>query len=305
MTIRDLISFRKITANMLMLVLITATIPTRAQENTQAESQEKRKPSNREVIYGHKDGLAMTYDVFQAGGKANGAAVVFIVSGGWVSKWTPPEQTRFVLAPFLAKGYTGFAVRHGSSPRYSIAEALADTRRAIRHIKKNAEEYGVAADRVGVFGMSAGGHLTLMLATTGDDGDTRSADPLAQTSSRIRAGVALVPPSNITPYVWSTPNLHPQYLEFPGLNISREEARKLSPLYFVTKDDAPCLIISGAKDTLVPPEQGEWIHEKMQEIGVQNKFVLYEKSGHALSRDMMRAVEESLNWFEKHLLIGE
>lgn len=266
-----------------------------------SQEAQAEKPTTKEVIYGHKDGLAMTFDVFEPSGEANGAAVVFIVSGGWFSKWAPPEQTKIVLGPFLAAGYKGFAVRHGSSPRYSIAEAVADVKRAIRTIRKDASSYGIDSERIGVFGMSAGGHLTLMLATTGEDGSPRARDPLKQASSRIAAGVALVPPSDITNYVWSTPELDKQYRNFPGLNISKREARAVSPLYFVTRDDAPCLVISGGKDTLVLPEQGKWIHEKMDEIGVENKFVLYENSGHGLEKDMPKAVAETLAWFAEHL----
>lgn len=254
-----------------------------------------------EVIYGHKDGLAMTFDVFEPEGEANGAAVVFIVSGGWFSKWTPPQQTRVILSPFLAAGYKGFAVRHGSSPRYSIAEAVADVRRAIRTIRRDAGMYKISPERIGVFGMSAGGHLTLMLATTGEDAEPNAADALEKYSSRINAGVALVPPSDITNYVWSTPGLEAQYRNFPGLDISKNEAKKVSPLLLVTPDDAPCLIISGGKDTLVLPEQGRWIHEKMDEVGVENKFILYENSGHGLEKDRQAAIEETLKWFNAQL----
>ena len=81
-------------------------------------------PLATEVIYGHKDGLALTFDVFEPDGEPNGAAVVFMVSGGWRSMWTPHAQTRVVLSPFLAAGYKGFAVRHGSSTRYGIADAV-------------------------------------------------------------------------------------------------------------------------------------------------------------------------------------
>ncbi|MCC9600561.1 alpha/beta hydrolase [Stieleria sp. JC731] len=259
----------------------------------------------REVIYGHKDGLAMTFDVFDPTVTANGAAVVFIVSGGWRSKWNPPEQTKFILSPFMASGYKVFAVRHGSSPRYSIAEAVSDVRQAIRVIRRDSETYKIDPERIGVIGMSAGGHLTLMLATTGDDGDFDGKTPLEKTGSRIAAGVALVPPSDLTNYVWSTPGLADQYRSFPGLDISKEEAKAVSPLYHVTPDDSPCLIISGGKDTLVLPEQGRMIHEKMDATDVENKFVLYENSGHGLEKDMPSAISESLQWFKQHLGAGE
>lgn len=290
-------------ARHIVSILVLATffsVASSAQESATTESKEVMTRS-KEVIYGHKDGLALTFDVFEPDGESNGAAVVFIVSGGWRSKWTPPQQTRLVLTPFLAAGYKTFAVRHGSSPRYSIAEAVADVRRAIRTIRRDAKKYGIDANRIGVIGMSAGGHLTLMLATTGDDGNDQSNDPVETESCRITAGVALVPPSDITNYVWSTPGLDPQYRNFPGLDISKEDAKAVSPLYFVTKDDAPCLVISGGKDTLVPPEQGRWIHEKMDEIGIKNKFVLYKDSGHGLEKDFFNAVTESLNWFNQQL----
>ena len=266
-----------------------------------AQAQNATKSPLREVIYGHKDGLAMTYDVIQPLAKANGAAVVFVVSGGWKSMWTPPAQTMTVLAPFRATGYTCFAVRHGSSPRYSIKDAVADVRRSIRHIRLNADEYKIDADRIGVFGMSAGGHLTLMLATTGDDGNPDAKDPVDQASSRLNAGVAIVPPSDLTNYIWSTPGLHPQYRKFPGLDISKDEAESLSPLFFVTQDDAPCLIITGGKDTLVPPEQGRWIFEKMQETGVETKYVTYKNADHGLSGNQLNAYSEALSWFNKQL----
>lgn len=264
-------------------------------------AQEAAKVQQQEVIYGHKDGLAMTFDVFPPDGEPNGAAVVFIVSGGWFSKWSPPLQTRALMSPFLAKGYTGFAVRHGSSPRYSIAEAVADVRQAVRTIRRDAKEYGIDPNRIGVYGMSAGGHLTLMLATTGEDGNANATDPLQRISSRITTGVAFVPPSDITSYVWSTPGLADQYRRFPALDISQEEAKAVSPLYFVTADDAPCLIMSGGKDTLVLPEQGRWIHDKLDEAGVENKFIVYENSGHGLEKNLPQAVNEAVKWFDKHL----
>ena len=50
-----------------------------------------------DLVYGHKDGLAMTLDVIKPKTGANGAAILYMVSGGWVSTWSPPQQmaTRF------------------------------------------------------------------------------------------------------------------------------------------------------------------------------------------------------------------
>ena len=45
---------------------------------------------NSDIVYGHKDGMALVYDVLQPE-NTNGAAIVFMMSGGWYSSWAPPE----------------------------------------------------------------------------------------------------------------------------------------------------------------------------------------------------------------------
>src|SRR4051794_633218 len=67
-----------------------------------------------DVIYGRKFGTALTMDVFTPK-KANGAAVVFLVSGGYFSSHEAINQA--FIQPLLDRGYTVFAVVHGSQPK--------------------------------------------------------------------------------------------------------------------------------------------------------------------------------------------
>jgi acetyl esterase/lipase len=192
-------------------LLLCVTVAAHAEEKVAPKIQP-------DVVYGHKDGLAMTFDVHRPEKEANGAAVLFMVSGGWYSVWGPPEQLRPMFATVLDRGYTVLAVRHGSSPRYTIPEAVADVRRAVRYVRLNAEELGIDPNRLGVMGMSAGGHLSLMLGTTGDDGDAKAADPVDRESSRVQAVVALVPPTDLRVAVWEAPESLPAYRNFPALD---------------------------------------------------------------------------------------
>src|SRR5215212_3294563 len=73
-----------------------------------------------DVVYGHKDGMALTFDVLKPKGNANGAAVIFMVSGGWVSNYSPPQRAAEQFKSLLDKGFTVIPVRHGSSPKYLI-----------------------------------------------------------------------------------------------------------------------------------------------------------------------------------------
>jgi acetyl esterase/lipase len=95
--------------------------------------------------------MALTFDVFKPA-NPNGAGVLYMVSGGWVSRWSHPQQSQARYAPFLEAGFTVFAVRHGSSPRYNVAEAVDDVKRANRYIRAYAGRWGVDPDRLGVTG---------------------------------------------------------------------------------------------------------------------------------------------------------
>ncbi len=257
-----------------------------------------------DVVYGHKDGLALTMDVYRPA-NANGAAILFMVSGGWYSKWAPPESKNGLFQPYLDRGYTMFAVRHGSSPKYSIPNAVADVRRAVRFVRMNAGRYQIDADRMGVLGMSAGGHLSLMLGTTGEDGGSlaEAQGDINQVSSRVAAVVALVPPTDLRVCVWEAPESLPAYRGFPALNLPLDEAETYSPLVHVSPDDAPALVIMGGKDTLVPPRHGEWIDAAFDERGVARKLIVFPDAGHGLEGDHNRAtlVREATAWFDQHL----
>ncbi|MBA4031972.1 MAG: alpha/beta hydrolase [Planctomyces sp.] len=256
-----------------------------------------------DVVYGHKDGLALTFDVFTPTENANGAGVLFIVSGGWYSNWSPPEKLQGMFTALTSKGFTVFAVRHGSSPRYGIPDAVADVRRSVRFIRKNAEQFGVDPNRLGVFGISAGGHLSLTLGTTGDDGLASDADPLNKTSDRVQAVVAFVAPTDLTVAVKGAKDRLPAYGRFPALNLDVSQAKVYSPLFHVSADDAPTLLLAGVKDDLVPIFHNRNIHAAFDEKQVVNKLVEYPEAGHGFPpADMQQAMTELVGWFEKHLL---
>jgi len=255
-----------------------------------------------DVVYGHKDGLAMTFDVFTPREGANGAAVLFMVSGGWYSQWSPPEQMKPFTAPLTNRGFTVFTVRHGSSPKYSIPEVVADVRRSVRYIRASADRFKIDANRIGVYGVSAGGHLSLMLGTTADEGKSDDKDLVLRTSDRVQAVVAFVAPTDLTVMVKGSPNRLPAYDRFPALDLAMAEAQAISPLLHVSPDDAPTLLLAGAKDELVPIDQSQRMQKAFDEQKVANKYVEYPDAGHGFGPKVLeQAVGEMVGWFEQHL----
>jgi acetyl esterase/lipase len=256
-----------------------------------------------DVVYGHKFGLATTFDVFTPTEKANGAAVLFMVSGGWYSSWSPPEQSKAMFRPLTDQGFTVFAVRHGSSPKFSIAEAVADVRRSVRFIRLNANKFEIDPDRIGVFGMSAGGHLSLMLGTAADDGDPNATDPVDRVSDRVTAVVAYVAPTDLRVAAKDAPERLPAYDNFPALNIDQKTAAIDSPLLYATPDDAPTLLLAGVKDELVPVFHSRKMQAAFEKEKVVSQLIEFENAGHGFQGDDSRqATEAMVAWFIKHLV---
>src|SRR5262249_47650879 len=144
---------------------------------------------------------ALTMDVFTPKKDANGAAVILVVSGGWFSDHS--QVTGFgqlFASEFLKRGYTVFAVVHGSQPKYTIPEAVADLNRAVRFIRSHAKDYKIDPDRIGISGGSAGGHLSLMQGTAGDAGNPKANDPVERASSRVQAVACFYPPTDFLNY---------------------------------------------------------------------------------------------------------
>ena len=256
-----------------------------------------------DVVYGHKDGMALTIDIIQPA-KQNGAAVLWIQSGGWYSSWADPQVWLTAGKPFLDQEYTLIIVRHGSAPRYQVPDAVADVRRAVRFIRWKAKDYGVDPNRLGVTGGSAGGHLTLMLATTGDDGQDDSKDEVLRHSSRIAAGVALYPPTDLRGFV---KNPSQAVRDIPALKppLMFDEALEssVSPILHVSDTSAPILMIHGDKDELVPLEHSTKMEEALKKTKAVSKLVVVKGAGHGYSPQQLAETvgPETFAWFAEHL----
>jgi acetyl esterase/lipase len=272
-----------------------------------------------DVVYGRRDGTALTMDVFTPKKNANGAAVIWVVSGGWFSSHANINPK--VMEPFLQRGYTVFAVVHGSQPRYTIPDILVDMHRAVRFIRANAKTYQIDPDRIGIAGASAGGHLSLMQGTAGDLGDAKAKDPIDRTSSRVQAVACFFPPTDFLNYgekgkdaigrgtlvnfkaPFDFHRLDPKTRTFERITDEAkiiELGRAISPITHITPDDAPTLIAHGDQDKLVPIQQAETFIARMKEAGVPAELVVRKDASHGW-KDMHKELAQFADWFDTHL----
>ncbi len=256
----------------------------------------------RDVIYGHRDGMALTYDVFKPK-SANGALVVNMVSAGWRSSWGKPEERQARYQWLIDKGFTVVALYHSSAPRFTVVDATADIRLGMRHIKLHAADYGASPDRIGVWGASAGGHLSLVAGLMADDGDPAAANALERSGNRVRAVVAYFPPTDLDVLLGSR-------TKQGAIDFDDSLRASVSPIHFVDARDPPTLIISGGADKGVPISQSEIMKAELDRAGVENMLKVFPDADHdfyvkedpaktdAYAREAMNAM---VAWFEQHL----
>jgi acetyl esterase/lipase len=292
-----------------------------AQEKTTAPVADT-KPYTRteDVIYGRKDGVALTMDVFTPT-KTNGAAVIEIVSGGYFSSHANVQAP--IIDSFLKRGYTVFCVVHGSQPRYQVPEIFQDIQRASRFIHHHARRFGIDPNRIGVTGASAGGNLSLLLGTAGTKGKPDASDPVDRESSRVQAVACFFPPTDYLNYgqlgkahikatdfdprfraSFDYREMNPQtriYERVTDPDKLREITKSISPIYQITSDTPPTLIIHGDKDTLVPLQQSETMVEKLKAAGVTAELVVKKGGIHGAWPGIARDIDKFADWFDRYL----
>ena len=293
------------------VALLTTTFPalTKAVDFTRKE----------DVVYGRKYGTALTLDVLTPKENANGAAIVWVVSGGWFSAHEAINPG--FVQELLKRGYTVFAVVHGSQPRFTIPEIVADMNRAVRFIRYHAADYHIDPDRIGITGASAGGHLSLMQGTAGDKGNPEAKDPIDKTSSRVQAVACFFPPTDFLNYGKTGENAlgrgilqgfkapfdfheqDPNTKVFrPIMDESRilEIGRQICPVTHASSDDPPTLIMHGDADQLVPIQQAQLIIDKLKSAGVDCKLVVKKGQSHGWP-DLLQDMTIIADWFDQHL----
>jgi len=271
-----------------------------------------------DVIYGRKYGTALTLDAIKPKKNPNGLGIIGIVSGGYYSSHESIGPDFYKA--LIDRGYTIFAVVHGSQPKYQVPEIFQDLKRSVRFIRYNAKTFGIDPDRIGVTGGSAGGNLSLLLGTAADDGNPKSRDPIDRMSCKVQAVACFFPPTDFLNWqglkkldiLGVDKPFRPafQYCEMNyELNIwqfatnearIKELTKSISPIYFVDSSDAPTFIMHGNKDYLVPLEQSEAIISRFKEAGVDAKLVIKEGAGHGW-KDMSKDMELFADWFDKYL----
>jgi acetyl esterase/lipase len=214
---------------------------------------------------------------------------IFLPSGANATK------TGVVIAPgggyqHLAMGYEGmdvarwlnergvaaFVLKYRLGPTYHHPIELGDAQRAIRMVRANAAEYGIAPDHLGMWGFSAGGHLTATAGTHFDAGNASAADPIDRQGSRPDFLILAYPVITLeAPYAHAGSRTY-----LLGDNPDPAVVQSLSAELQVTKDTPPTFLFSTTDDGTVPVMNSVMFYSALVKAGVPAEMHLFQHGRH-------------------------
>lgn len=173
--------------------------------------------------------------------KALRPAIVIVHGGGWSAGDKRDAVYTNLLVDYAMKGYVTFSVNYRLTQEAPMPACIEDVERSVLWIKQHAQEFGVDSSRIGSFGHSAGGHLSLMLGA----------------KNLVKCAVGGAPPTEIgnPNNPWSQ---HPEWW----------------PIGYIRKETSPMLILQGSEDPIVRPNLTQDYVEKMHKVGNKVEFIM-------------------------------
>lgn len=201
---------------------------------------------------------------------------VVIAPGGGYQHLSMVKEGSDVAAWLNARGVAAFVLKYRLGPKYHNPIELGDAQRAIRTVRAHAAEYGVAADHIGMWGFSAGGHLTASAGTQFDAGKAAAADVIEQQSSRPDFLVLAYPVITL-----EDPTAHKgSRLYLLGETPAQTEVDAMSAELHVTAQTPPTFLFTTTDDHTVPVMNSVMFYEALVKAGVPAEMHIFQHGGH-------------------------
>lgn len=204
--------------------------------------------------------------------------ILFLHAGGWLhgDRKFGPDLGRF----FTQRGFAMVSIDYRLSSEALFPAAVHDVKTAIRWMRRVAGEYGFDPNRIGVWGLSAGGHLAALAALSGPEDFVGEDDQYAGFSSAVQAVVAAYPPVDFLQFAADEGSFETKFLGAPVSTVP-ELVRQANPAAYVKGPGAPpILLVHGSDDAVVPSSQSEMLFDALGVAGNDVTLCLIEGTGH-------------------------
>ncbi|TWU55097.1 alpha/beta hydrolase [Rubripirellula reticaptiva] len=245
-----------------------------------------------DVVYATADGIEMKLDlrvpatgVSTHHNSAKPALVVWIHGGGWRAG----SRKKCPLTDLTQHGFAVASISYRFTDKAIFPAQIHDCKAAIRWLRAHQDQYGYDASWIAVAGSSAGGHLALLLGTSGGIGEMEgNLGEHGDQSSTIQAVIDYFGPSDFIlrgktqperAYTTESGSL----ALLGGLRDGKVDPRMesmASPASYVSSNDPPLLVFHGTEDQTVLMDQSQRIVALYNEAGLSARLISVEGAGH-------------------------
>ena len=303
-----------ITAALLFAFASLSFAPAAPAQEKKAQPKGPKLPEgtaeHRDLRYGaHKE--RNTLDLFVPKSDNPLPLIIWVHGGAWQGG---SKDGNNPAMQFLAKGFAVASINYRLSQHATYPAQIEDCKAAVRLLRASARKYNLNPDAFGAWGASAGGHLVALLGTTGDVKDLEGkVGDFPDASSRVQCVVDFFGPTDLTKMAaqskenskidHDSPNSPESKLVGGAIQQNKDKAAKANPIAFVTKDDAPILMLHGDLDPLVPLAQSELLLEALKKVQVPAELIVIKGGGHGGTGFATPENQDKIaKFFEKHLM---
>lgn len=241
-----------------------------------------------DLAYAEVDGHSLALDVYRPGGNEPAPVVIYLHGGGWqVGDKTDGVKER--LEPMAARGVAVVSANYRFVAAATYPAQVHDVKGVVRWLRAHGADYGLATERIGIWGVSAGAYLASMVGLTpGQRALEGSTGGNPSHSSTVQAVVHWFGQSDLLVNArrsWLERQILNPPFEGPLLGVDSVEnhadvARAASPLSWVTANAPPFLVAHGDQDRVTPPSESLALHDALVRAGARSTMVLVGGAGH-------------------------
>lgn len=218
---------------------------------------------------------------YPAAGAGPHPAVIVMPGGGYTHLVMDKEGS--VSAKWLAAhGIDAFVLEYRLSPAYRYPVPMLDGSRAVKYVRSHAAELGINPAQVGVWGFSAGGHLSAYLSAIHSAGDAKAKDPIDRVSDRPDFAIISYGRMDLS---LAVPRPNPTAAS-PGMEIVLSApTTNLDVVSQVNPDTSPTFIYSTTGDQTVDSRNASHYYSALKAAGVPAEMHIFELGPHGTGFD--------------------
>jgi len=231
--------------------------------------------------------------------------VILVHGGGWVGG--DKRNLRNYAHQLTKNGFVCLTINYRHAPQYPFPAQVDDVRLAMLWLKDQQSRFKIDMDRLGMFGYSAGGHLTALVSSVANrpmdvqcnTSDWRIDDPRWKDLPRIKAICIGGPPCDFQRLPLDNTSM--KFFLGDSRRNSPDVYLAASPLAHVSQGDPPTMIIHGESDIMVPLRGSQIFHQAQIAAGISSQLTILPKQGHLLTFINPQTVTQMIRHFKAQL----